>query len=213
MDYNVAFALIGYFFIGRPSVRYNLDQERTKLFVVVVTFSLVTDIVWIAVYSEAAGQYDDSNLPELTGINRFSWVLALCYFFFKLPFIAFLASHAIRADLAHGQPRAPEPELGQHHDDDDDADHVDFGVSESASAAAAAEPVEGASMRRDSASVVDITEAAVVDEEAPAPKKSKKKKKRKKQAAQEDEQEANDDNPLSGLTDELVLDEIDLDDD
>jgi hypothetical protein len=73
--------------------------------------SVITDVTWVGVYSHAAGQYSDSNLPELTGITAFGWGMATAYLFIKVPFVVLLVAIVKRdAPLGRNEDRAP-PEL------------------------------------------------------------------------------------------------------
>ena len=72
LNYNVAFSLIGIFFIGKEN-SYYFDKARINLFFLLSVLSYCMDIAWVGWYSTGLSSYSSSNVAEQTNMFIFSW--------------------------------------------------------------------------------------------------------------------------------------------
>jgi hypothetical protein len=100
LDYNVILGLVAFFFVQRPRTRFNFSADQNMVFLRLCAASLVTDLMWIIGYANASSAFAESSGEKaLAGAAGFAWVVALLYFWIKLPLIGFLASIVARAHV------------------------------------------------------------------------------------------------------------------
>ena len=88
LNYNVAFALIGLFFVGQEQSA--LDKSRFNLFFMIVGISLLLDIAWVAWYSQGLTTYSQSLISYDTNMFILSWVANVVHLLGKILFLYWL---------------------------------------------------------------------------------------------------------------------------